>query len=119
MVTKISTIPGQTIHTKFLAPTNHRATRVKATCEAGSVEVGWSYEGSTADEHVRACQKLLKKLGWDGEWVGGASESENGYTFIRVGENCGNRAREGEERPLGLSDGEVREFERQQSDRKD
>lgn len=55
----------QVIKTKYLGPTNFRGSRVKASCEAGSITLSWSHELSTELNHVRAIVELHRKLGWD------------------------------------------------------
>lgn len=66
---------AQTITTKYLAPTNNRGARVKATNSAGiSVTVAWDYGIEDHDNHDNAARALLNKLEWaGGEWIGGAN----------------------------------------------
>jgi len=58
----------QAIQTKYLGPTNHRGSRVKATCAAGSVIVSWDYSlPNNIEENHRAAAYFLavNKLKWD------------------------------------------------------
>ncbi len=87
----------QAIETKFLGPTNHRGSRVKATACAGSITVPWDYSYGAEDNHVFAARALALKLSWtaaralalmlswtDGhgfdDWVGGSTN--DGYVFV-------------------------------------
>lgn len=55
---------SQAIQTKYLGPTNHRGSRVKASCAAGSVTVPWDHALNTENNHAAACAALCAKLGW-------------------------------------------------------
>lgn len=59
----------QAIHTKILPATNTKGTRIKATCQAGSITIGYHSvdEGgifSEDDRHRAVARMLQKKLGW-------------------------------------------------------
>lgn len=54
----------QAIQTKYLCPTNSRGSRIKATCEGGSVTVGYDHALNIDDNHRAACEALITKLGW-------------------------------------------------------
>lgn len=71
----------QAIVTKWLAPTNHRGSRVKAYAQAGSLTVHWDYALDVPENHRRAAMAFAAKYGWEGEWVGGAMPDGNGYCF--------------------------------------
>mgnify|MGYP007005619350 CR=1 FL=1 len=79
----------QAIQTKYLPATNTRGSRVKASCEAGSVTVPWDYSGGNQSNHTRAAQALVEKLGWvpaqganyAGDWVGGGL-GNRGCVFV-------------------------------------
>ena len=53
----------QAITTKYLAPTDFRGARVKATSASGDVITGWDYSVSPCDNHYAAARTLA--LGWD------------------------------------------------------
>lgn len=61
----------QAIVVKFLAPTNHRGSRLVATAEAGRVIVPWDYAKDVTDNEIAAAKALASKYGWQGAWVGG------------------------------------------------
>lgn len=70
----------QAISTKYLAPTNHKGARIKATCDAGSVTIAWEYEISDLQNYAEAARALCLKLGWTGKYVMGGNGG--GYTFV-------------------------------------
>lgn len=71
MTTTIKAGGRQAITTKFLGPTDYKGSRVKATCEAGSVTLSWDHALNSDGNHEAACRALMAKLGWDGERAGG------------------------------------------------
>lgn len=63
----------QSIVTKYVRPTNTRGARVKATASGGaSITINYGHEKNDEMEHVKALTELVNKLGWHGEWHGGA-----------------------------------------------
>ena len=72
--------------TKYLAPTNTKGARIKATSQAGSVTVPFDY---TNNPHLAACEALRAKLGWGndthGEMVQGGLPDGTGDCFVFVG----------------------------------
>lgn len=76
----------QAITTKRLPPTDHKATRIKATTASGvSVTLSWDYGCDELDNARRAVRQLIEsKLndGWDGRYVAGATA--RGYAFVRA-----------------------------------
>jgi hypothetical protein len=77
------TVGYQAITTKFLAPTNNRGSRIKATAEAGSLTVSWDYGLDASANHEIVAQALADRYGWTGELVGGATRT--GYVFVFTG----------------------------------
>jgi hypothetical protein len=75
----------QAIVPRYIAPTNHRGARVKATCNAGSVTIPYPYELSGAEPHAVAVRALLEKLQWSGAWVAGGMPNGAGYVFVCIG----------------------------------
>jgi hypothetical protein len=82
----------QAIVTKYLGPTNHRGSRIKATAEAGSIVVPWNYALDPQENHRMAALTLASNMGWDGGasyrrltacWHGGALPG-GGYAFVFV-----------------------------------
>ena len=74
----------QAIETRYLGPTNHRGSRIKATSASGlSVTVPYPHELSGMECHWEAAKALAVKLGWEaGEYVGGGTR--DGYVFIAL-----------------------------------
>jgi len=79
----------QTIITKYLGPTNHRGSRIKARQSASyagtpkSITIGWDYSLSTEHNHKAAAIAFAAKMGWHGEWVGGSGGGES-YVFVNA-----------------------------------
>lgn len=79
---------GQAITTKYFGPTNFRGSRVKATCDAGSVTLSWDYGLNSDENHRAACEALIEKLGWGSDrypfrWVGGFTH-DGRCVFVRT-----------------------------------
>jgi hypothetical protein len=76
----------QAITTKYLGPTNHRGSRVKATAQAGSITLGWDDALDVAANHARAALALANKFGWAmgalDRYHGGALPDGRGYCFV-------------------------------------
>jgi hypothetical protein len=72
----------QYIETKFLSPTNHKGSRIKAFSSYGkdSVTISWDYSLDVEQNHAKAAMKLAEELGWFGEYVCGGSP--NGCVFV-------------------------------------
>ena len=82
---------SQTIITRFLGPTNHRGSRIKATSWRASVTIPYPHELDTGRAHRAAAEALCVKLaeeegGWPpGAWritAGADLPAGNGYAFI-------------------------------------
>ena len=79
----------QTIITKYLGPTNHRGSRIKARQSASyagtpkSVTIDWDYGLSVEHNHKAAAIAFAAKMGWHGNWVGG-DNGDTGYVFVNV-----------------------------------
>lgn len=76
----------QTIITRFFGPTNHRGSRIKATCWRASVTVPYPHELDTGRAHRAAAEALCVKLAeGEGAWritAGADLPAGNGYAFI-------------------------------------
>lgn len=74
----------QTIATRFAGQTDHREARVIATPSGGapSLTVPWDSSLDIGDNHIRAAKALRDRLGWRGEYVGGATK--DGFVFVDV-----------------------------------
>lgn len=54
----------QAIHVKYLPPTNHRGSRLKASCVAGKLIKSWESVLSAEDNHELAAIQLANRLNW-------------------------------------------------------
>lgn len=88
----------QAIVTKYHGPTNSRGSRITASAFAGRVTVHYDHALNPDQNHAKAAEALVRKLGWTpsegkgyaGLWVGGASH-RTGVTYVFTGEgNQGN-----------------------------
>jgi hypothetical protein len=52
----------QAIITKYLPATNHKPSRIKASCERGSITVGYHSEMAGESPHIGAAQALVNKF---------------------------------------------------------
>lgn len=71
----------QAIRTKYLAPTNSRGARIKATCAAKSITVSYAYELDIAENHKLAAAELKESLNWGGKLESGQL---HGGTYAHV-----------------------------------
>lgn len=71
----------QAIQTKYLAPTNSRGARIKATCAAKSITVSYAYELNIAENHRLAATELKTSLGWSGTLESG-SLKDGSYVHV-------------------------------------
>lgn len=87
----------QTINTKYLPATNTRGSRIKATCERGSVTISYPSRLTGGDAHVAAADALVcefvaqdsKKYGsnknpWSARRIAG-SLPDGSYAHVFVG----------------------------------
>jgi len=72
----------QAIVTKYLGPTNARSSRVKATCQAGSMTIEWDPSLNSDRNQIAAAKKLATKFGWDGLWLMGYLPNGNGVFVL-------------------------------------
>jgi hypothetical protein len=72
----------QAIITRYMGPTNHRSSRVKATASAGSVTVCWDHALGVDENHAAAAKALADKYGWGGVWVAGGLPNEAGNVYV-------------------------------------
>lgn len=76
--------PLQAITTKYLPPTNHRGSRIKATAQAGSLTVGWDDALGPAENHHAAAEALARRYGWETSgWASGVG-AYGLLVFVRV-----------------------------------
>jgi len=76
----------QTIITRYLGPTNHRGSRIKATAWRASVTVPYPHELNSDRAHRAAAEALCAKLAeGEGVWnitAGADLPAGNGYAFV-------------------------------------
>lgn len=72
----------QAIMTKYLGPTDYRGSRIKAYTESGqTLTIDYPHERNMgADAHSVAALALVKRLGWRGDLIAGATDT--GYVFV-------------------------------------
>lgn len=75
----------QAITTKYLGPSNVKGSRIKASCQAGSLTLHWDDALNSEQNHITAARALADRLGWDGEWSGGFDQDERGV-FVQLGQ---------------------------------
>lgn len=75
----------QSIITRYHGPTNHRGSRVSAVSASGHrVNLHWDDALNTDGNHAAAALTLARKLGWSGDWHGGALGTGDGYCFVNA-----------------------------------
>jgi hypothetical protein len=72
----------QAITTKFFGPSNVKGARIKATCEAGSITIGYRHELTGEGPHAAAAMALVRKLGWQGDTAWVCASTKDGYAFV-------------------------------------
>lgn len=72
----------QAIKVKFLAPTNRRGPRYKATASAGTVTNNRDYSLSDAQDARRAAEDVAKKFSWPGKLIVGGLGHEYVFVFL-------------------------------------
>jgi len=77
----------QAIITKFLAPTNHRDTRIKATASAGSITAPYYNKLSVEENHKKAAEMFRAKYEWTSPYYGeiyGGQMPNGDYVWVMV-----------------------------------
>lgn len=75
----------QAIVTKYIGPSNHRGSRVKAFCEAGEFTMPWDCELSPEQNHMKAMVFLCGRLGRDSRnYAMGSLPANTGYVFVEA-----------------------------------
>lgn len=72
------------IHTKFLAATNTKGSRVKAFTADQSITRGYEHCLHHSERHCAIAMALVEKMGWHGFYVGGGSADGKGEVFVNV-----------------------------------
>lgn len=76
----------QAIITRYLGPTDYRGSRIRASCERGSLTVSYPHELSGEDVHIYAAQSLVEKFAAEDEKKYGTPQKKNPWLNRRV---CG------------------------------
>jgi len=75
----------QAIVTKYIGPTNHRGSRLKAFCEAGEFTMPWDYDLDVQQNHCKAMLFLCGRLHLDSRnYVCGSLPANTGYVFVEL-----------------------------------
>ena len=72
----------QAIETKYLGPTNTLGSRIKASCERGSLTVQWDYSLGVEDNHRAAAARLLATFAQEDCAKYGGGESHHWGEFV-------------------------------------
>jgi len=77
--------PSLGITTKYLPPTDHRGSRIKAKrtdhmTGDKTVTVGYDYSLTIEENHEAAADALAEAMGWQGQMA--AASTRNGYVFV-------------------------------------
>jgi hypothetical protein len=79
----------QAIVTKYLSPTNYRGTRIKVSCAAKTITVGWNHALDVEANHREAAIALKVALGWVGPQYGqihGGTMKNGDFCWVMVPE---------------------------------
>lgn len=73
--------------TRYFGPTDRKGSRVAAISASGHrLTLHWDDALSTDENHTAAALQLAQKLGWSGNWHGGALGTGDGYCFVNADE---------------------------------
>jgi hypothetical protein len=78
----------QAIVTKCISPSDTKGSRIKATCDAGSITIPYPHALSGDAVHAKAAMALVHKMGWHADsrsWACGGLPNQAGYVFVWVG----------------------------------
>jgi hypothetical protein len=70
------------ITTKYLGPTDTKGSRIKASCELGTVTLSRDHALGVYENHEAAARALAAKVGITGQFASGSVS--DGYVFVRV-----------------------------------
>jgi len=75
----------QAIETKYFGPTNTLGARISAKYAGGSMVMPWDHELDISQNHAKAAQLLISKLGWGecNDYVMGSLPGR-GYCFVAI-----------------------------------
>lgn len=78
----------QAIITRYLPPSDHKGTRISASCKGGRVVLPYNYELDDTLNHFYAAMQLSRKMGWADEYTLASGTLPNGDTCHVL---CANR----------------------------
>lgn len=72
----------QTIHTKYVGPSNVRGSRIIATASGSKARIIVSCDlaASSEDAHIEGAKALCAKMDWHGTMIGG--HTKDGMVFV-------------------------------------
>lgn len=74
----------QYIKTKYLCPTNHKGSRIKATASGGqTLTIPYDHALNVDDLHTKAAMALAARLGWCADKYA-CGRDDNGHVFVPV-----------------------------------
>lgn len=73
----------QAITTKYIGPTNTRGSRIKASCERGSITVAWDYSLNPEENHAVAKKMLVSKFAREDEKKYGPCKGQSVDPWLR------------------------------------
>lgn len=74
----------QAIETRFFGPTETRGSRIRASCEGGSLYVPYDHALDREANHREACKRLCEKLCWDSDRFFGGWLASGQYAWVPV-----------------------------------
>ena len=85
----------QAIVTKWLPSTNTKPSRIKATCDAGTLTMSYDHGLDICENHARVAMALVRKLGWTIDkgryplfWhAGSPGRNSSSYVFVGGGDS--------------------------------
>lgn len=76
------TVVYNAIVTKYIGQSEYKPSRIKATCEAGSITVSYDHGLNGTENHIQAAKTLANKIGWHGKLITGAMPGNKGYCHV-------------------------------------
>lgn len=70
---------AQAIETKYLGPTNFKASRIKASCDRGSKTFDYDHELNGEENHISACKRLRIEFAKQDQRERGHPYNENSW----------------------------------------
>lgn len=71
----------QAIQTRYHGPTDHRGSRVIASCQAKRITLDWDHALDTDQNHLAAAVALIEQLSWPGVLTGGVL-ADGSYAWV-------------------------------------